>query len=180
MFKNNRVIAASLIMASAIASCKVPEIVQRTENRTVPTSYAGNEDSTNMTSIQWRSFFTDKNLVDLVDTALKNNQELMITMQEVEMARNEIRMRQGSLLPTVGARLGVGVEKVGRYTSQGAGDKSTEIEPGKEVPDALTDITVEGYARWEVDIWKKLRNAKKAAITRYLASVEGRNFGITN
>jgi len=180
MFKNKPVIAASLIVVSAIASCKVPEIVQRTENRTVPTTYSGNEDSTNMTSIQWRSFFTDKNLVDLVDTALKNNQELMITSQEVELTRNEIRMRHGALLPTVGARLGVGVEKVGRYTSQGAGDKSTEIEPGKEVPDALTDITAEGYARWEVDIWRKLRNAKQAAVTRFLASVEGRNFAVTN
>ncbi len=29
------------------------------------------------------------------------------------------------------------------------------------------DYTVAVYANWEVDIWKKLRNAKKAAITRY-------------
>jgi outer membrane protein, multidrug efflux system len=31
-----------------------------------------------------------------------------------------------------------------------------------------------------VDAWKKLRNSKKAAVTRYLASVEGKNFVITN
>jgi len=31
-----------------------------------------------------------------------------------------------------------------------------------------------------VDIWKKLRNSKKAAVTRYLASVEGKNFVVTN
>jgi NodT family efflux transporter outer membrane factor (OMF) lipoprotein len=31
-----------------------------------------------------------------------------------------------------------------------------------------------------VDIWKKLRTAKKAAITRYLSSVEGKNFVLTN
>jgi NodT family efflux transporter outer membrane factor (OMF) lipoprotein len=30
-----------------------------------------------------------------------------------------------------------------------------------------------------VDIWHKLRNAKKAAVTRYLSTVEGRNFVIT-
>ena len=82
--------------------------------------------------------------------------------------------------PTVRARLGVGVEKVGVYTSQGAGDKAAEIEPGKIVPEALTDITAALYANWEVDIWKKLRTAKKAAITRFLSTTEGRNFAITN
>ena len=33
---------------------------------------------------------------------------------------------------------------------------------------------------WEVDIWKKLRNSKKAAVSRYLATVEGKNFVLTN
>lgn len=180
MFKHKRYLAGLLGLVATITSCRVPAIVQRTENRSVPQAYAGNRDTTNISAIQWRTFFTDKNLVNLINTALKNNQELMITLQEVELARNEIRLRQGPLRPTVGARIGIGVEKVGRYTSQGAGDKSTEIEPGKEVPDALTDITAGVYANWEVDIWKKLRNAKKAAITRYLSSVEGRNFSITN
>ncbi len=180
MFKHKRYIAGVLIIIVAIAGCKVPGLMQTTENRSVPQAYVDGRDTINMSAIQWENFFTDKNLANLIDTALKNNQELRITLQEIELARNEIRLRQGPLLPTVGARLGVGVEKVGRYTSQGAGDKSTEIEPGKEVPDALTDITAALYANWEVDIWKKLRNAKKAAITRYLSSVEGRNFSITN
>ncbi|UYQ92328.1 TolC family protein [Chitinophaga horti] len=76
--------------------------------------------------------------------------------------------------------MGAGVEKAGRYTSQGAGDATTEIKPGKEMPDPLGDFAVAAYANWEVDIWKKLRNSKKAAITRYLSTVEGRNFVLTN
>ncbi|MEI3800675.1 MULTISPECIES: TolC family protein [unclassified Chitinophaga] len=164
----------------AIASCRVPASMPLAENRPVPGSYNGNGDTTNMSAIEWRNFFTDKHLVDLVDTALKNNQELMITLQEIEIARNDIRFRQGALLPTVTARAGAGVEKVGRYTSQGAGDASTEITPGKEMPDPLTDLSIGAYANWEVDIWKKLHNAKKAAVTRYLSTVEGKNFVLTN
>ncbi|HEX8356614.1 MAG TPA: TolC family protein [Segetibacter sp.] len=180
MFRNKRIIVGLTGVFLAVSSCKVPALMQTEDNRSVPLTYNNSSDTTNMATIQWRSFFTDQNLVNLIDTALQNNQELLITTQELELARNEIRLRQGPLTPTVGARLGVGVEKVGRYTSQGAGDKSTEIEPGKEVPDALTDITAAVYANWEVDIWKKLRNAKKAAITRYFSTVEGRNFAITN
>jgi NodT family efflux transporter outer membrane factor (OMF) lipoprotein len=162
------------------ASCKVPAINQSTENKSVPGAYAISEDSTNSSTIKWRSFFTDKYLVDLIDTAIKNNQELNITLQEIEISRNEIRFRQAPLSPTVTGRLGAGVEKVGKYTSQGAGDASAEITPGKIVPEALGDFTAAVYANWELDIWKKLRNAKKAAITRYLSTVAGRNFVITN
>ncbi|HEX2847352.1 MAG TPA: TolC family protein [Chitinophagaceae bacterium] len=163
-----------------LASCKIPSVVQRQENNTVPVSYGKNSDTTNTGTIQWKQLFTDKNLLDLIDTALKNNQELNITLQEVEIARNEIRMKQQALLPSVSLGAGVGVEKVGRYTSQGAGDATTDIKPGKEMPDPLGDFRIAAMANWEVDIWKKLRNSKKAAITRYLSTEEGKNFVITN
>ncbi|KQC01798.1 TolC family protein [Pedobacter sp. Hv1] len=180
MFKEKYPLLGLVAMVLTVASCKVPVITQRAENRVVPGAYNKNSDTTNSSNLQWRKFFTDKNLANLIDTALKNNQELNITLQEIEIAKSEIRLKHGQLLPTVGAKLGLGVEKVGRYTSQGAGDAGTEITPGKAVPDPLTDLTVGLYANWEVDIWKKLRNAKKAAVTRYLASVEGKNFVLTN
>ncbi|RZK45378.1 MAG: TolC family protein, partial [Pedobacter sp.] len=169
-----------LIGLFSVIGCKIPEVAQHMENRSVPSVYNDSSDSNNISAINWRQFFTDADLINLIDTALKRNQELNITSQEVEMAMNDIRLRQGPLSPTVGARIGAGVDKVGRYTSQGAGDASTEITPGKEVPDPLTDITGAVYAHWEVDIWSKLHNAKKAAVTRYLSTIEGRNFVITN
>ncbi|NIG51872.1 TolC family protein [Chitinophaga sp. Cy-1792] len=164
----------------AIASCKVPAIVQVNENKSVPQAYNDKQDSTNIASIQWKEFFTDKDLVNLIDTALKNNQELNITLQEIEIAKNDIRSKKAALLPTVGGRIGAGYEKVGKYTSQGAGDASAEIIPGKTVPEVLGDYNISAYANWEVDIWKKLHNSKKAAVTRYLSTVEGKNFVITN
>jgi multidrug efflux system outer membrane protein len=164
----------------AITSCKVPQLSNQIEHRSTPGTFGNNVDSTNVASTQWRSFFADKDLANLIDTALKNNQELRITLQDIEIAKNDVRLRQGQLSPTVGASLGLGVEKVGRYTSQGAGDASTDITTGRETPDPLTDYSAKLYANWEVDIWKKLHNAKKAAITRYLSSVEGKNFVLTN
>jgi NodT family efflux transporter outer membrane factor (OMF) lipoprotein len=171
---------AAFVAFFGLAACSVPSVVQRNENRSVPASYADNTDTTNISTIPWRSFFADQDLLNLIDTALKNNQELMMTLQEIEIARNEVRIRKGAILPAVGVRAGTGVEKVGRYTSQGAGDAATEITPGTEVPDPLTDYNVGLYASWEVDIWKKLRNAKKSALQRYLSSVEGKNFLLTS
>lgn len=168
-----------------VAGCKAPAPeAAPTTSTPVPESFgitAQTQDANNNTSaLVWKDYFKDQNLVDLIDVALKNNQELNTTLQEIEIAKNDIRVKKGLLLPTVGVRAGAGVEKVGRYTSQGAGDATTEIKPGVETPDPLGDFTISAYANWEVDIWKKLRNSKKAALNRYLATVEGKNFVITN
>ncbi len=176
---NNRSIyqyVAVLGICAATVGCKVPQVSTAAVQKAVPQSYNGSSDSTNVASVRWRDFFTDKYLADLIDTALKNNQELMITLQEVEIAKNEVRMRKGALIPQIGVRAGAGIEKVGRYTSQGAGDASAEITPGKIVPENLQDYIFGLDASWEVDIWNKLHNAKKAAVKRYLATTEGKNF----
>lgn len=169
-----------LLICLVFISCRVPALVEPAMHREIPDAFNDNKDSVNASSIQWRSFFTDPDLQSLIDTALSNNQELQITLQEIEIARNDIRLRQGAILPSVALRAGAGVEKVGRYTSQGAGDATTEIKPGREMPDPLMDYTVGAYANWEVDVWRKLHNSKKAAVERYLATVEGRNFVLTN
>lgn len=167
-------------MCLIVASCKVPASAILADKKPVPESFGTITDTTNTANVSWKNYFKDKNLTELIDVALKNNQELQITLQEIEIAKNDIKMRKGRLLPSIGLGAGVGVEKVGRYTSQGAGDATTEITPGEEFPDPLGDFKVAAYAHWEVDIWKKLRNSKKAAISRYLATVEGKNFVITN
>lgn len=179
--KNHHKIWGLALLSFAYASCKIPIIVQKTENKTTPNTYANiGGDTSNVATIKWKDYFKDQYLTNLIDTALHNNQELNITLQEIEIARNEVRARKGELLPSVGLKAGAGLEKVGRYTSQGAGDASTEIKPGKEMPEPLPDYLVGLYANWEVDIWHKLRNAKKSAYTKYLSSVEGKNFVVTS
>jgi multidrug efflux system outer membrane protein len=181
MFKKNIYAGIGLVLICiTYTACKIPQVAQRSENKNVPTAFNNSIDTTNVANIKWRQFFNDKDLVNLIDTALKNNQELNITLQEIEIAKNEIRAKKGELLPSVGYRVGAGLEKVGRYTSSGAGDASTDITPGKEVPEVLPDFGFGLQANWEADIWHKLRNAKKAALTRYLSTVEGKNFVVTN
>jgi outer membrane protein, multidrug efflux system len=179
---NNTRVAQIVIVLSTLfySSCKVPYQLKNKECRDVPTVYATGGDSTNVASKPWRSFIDDSNLVTLIDTALKNNQELNIFLQEINIAKNEVRSRKGRLLPFIEIGAEGGVEKVGRYTSQGANDASTEIMPGKQFPEPLPDLFVGAKLSWEIDIWKKLRNSRKAAMLRYFATTEGKNFLVTN
>src|SRR5690606_24139391 len=151
------------------------------EDTTVPARYADQSgDSLNSARIKWKEYFIDPYLDTLISEALQNNQELNITLQELEIARNEVRARKGEYLPFIGLKGGAAVDKKARYTSLGASEATTDIKPGREMPEPLQDYLVGAYASWEVDIWGKLHNAKKAAVSRYLSTMEGKNFVITN
>jgi NodT family efflux transporter outer membrane factor (OMF) lipoprotein len=162
-------------------ACKIPAVTSREENKTLPAGYNnGSPDSSNTAKLVWKDFFADTYLSALIDTALKNNQELNITSLEIEIAQNEISARKGEYLPFVKVGAGAGLDKVARYTNIGAMEANTEIKPGKEMPDPLPDYLLGAQANWEIDIWHKLHNAKKAAVSRYLSTVEGKNFAVTN
>ncbi|PIB35045.1 RND transporter [Reichenbachiella sp. 5M10] len=176
----NKCLVAS-ILAACVWSCAPDLTTTKTENTdSLPDTFTGSQDSTNTAQVTWQEYFGDPYLTALIDTALHNNQELNIMLQEIEIARFEVRAKKGEYLPSVSIGAGGGVEKVGRYTPQGASEATTDIKPGKAMPDPVPDIGLGAYATWEIDIWKKLRNAKKAAVKRYLASIDGKNFMVTN
>jgi NodT family efflux transporter outer membrane factor (OMF) lipoprotein len=168
-----------IVLVASGSGClpKLPHGKARTPNTAVPDNYGGQSgapaDSTNSAQVKWSEFFTDPKLTVLIDTALKNNQELNIIAQEIDVAQSEIVARKGEYWPKVSAGVGAGIEKVGKYTSQGAADEANGV------PEHLPDFALGFKASWEIDIWGKLRNATKAATMRYLASQEGRKFAIT-
>ncbi|MCU7587383.1 efflux transporter outer membrane subunit [Riemerella anatipestifer] len=174
----------SLVVGSLVlVNCKAPTTLQVKDNvkETLPESYTKDEVSNKSTGTPpWREFFTDPHLVSLIETALNNNQELLITLQEIEKAKSSVMYRNGRLLPSVSVEAAAGVKKVGRYTSEGAGDASTQMEEGKPIPDPLGNFGIGLQADWEVDIWNKLRTEKKSAIAHYLATVDGKNFVLSS
>lgn len=167
-----------VIMAIVMSSC-VPELTKREAGMTVPEQFNNEEDTTNSAHIDWKEYFSDPNLIALIDTALMNNQELNITKQEIEITRNEVMARKGEYLPFVNFSLEGETEKVGEFTRNGAVENGLKIDGG-DFPEPLYNLQLGVYANWEVDIWRKLRNVKQAAYKRYISSVEGRNFLVTS
>lgn len=147
----------------------------------IPASFQNQKDTTTtIANINWRQYFTDPLLVKLIDTAVANNLDLQMALQRIEVSRSSVKLANGALLPKVDLSIGGGVQKFGLYTMDGAGNASTEITPGRTVPENLTDMFLGLQASWEVDIWGKLRNQRKSAVSQYLSSIEGTNFVISN
>ena len=171
-----------IVSMVSIGACKAPSILAVPELKTIPKDYTvtTNIDSASIVNIKWNQFFTDKQLISLIDTALKNNLDVLTTLQEIESAKNKIKFANGKFLPSITVGTSLSVEKVGRYTSQGAGDASTDIIPGNGVPDLLPNLSFGFQASWEADIWGKLKSTQKATALRYLSSEEGKKLVITN
>lgn len=162
-------------------ACVGPSVIKRAENKTVPASYSNNnKDTVNTATIKWKTFFIDKNLVALIDTALKNNQELNIIIQEINIAKNDVRAKKGSYIPNLEFGIEAGIDKSSHYTSKGANEEANDIVAGQKNPVPLSNYVFGANISWEIDIWKKLRNAKKAAVFRYLSSIDGKNFMVTH
>ncbi|MEI6740694.1 MAG: efflux transporter outer membrane subunit [Gemmatimonadaceae bacterium] len=190
-------VALSGASLSVAVGCRVPAVVPDPVAIPMPTAFSGNAsggptggasgaaavggriDSTGIGAIGWKRFFEDSTLVALIDTAVQRNPELLMTLKEVEMARNEVQAIDGRLLPRVFGTASLGVDKSPRYTAEGAGNASTDMEPGTKVPDPLPDISLGFMAGWEVDIRGKIRSQKGAALSRYLGTMEGNRFVMT-
>ena len=130
--------------------CKLFKEPIRTENKTVPSSYHTSQDTTNTARVIWRNYFTDTNLIALIDTALKNNQELNITRQEIEIARNEVKAKKGEQLPYGGIALNGGADRSGKYTWNGQSEEDWKATGSK--PKYIGDFMISAVFSWELDI----------------------------
>lgn len=173
------IIIPTFIFLFILWGCHIPAIVTKKVNNEILQTYVRNKDTTNISFITWRNYFNDEKLIALIDTALHNNQELKIIMQELEINKNEIQTRKGEYLPFFNITAGNGVERTPTYTRMGALEKDLELRNEKAIPKPLQDYNALLNMTWELDVWKKLRKAKKAAVIRYMANAEGRQFVIT-
>ncbi len=181
--KNNNKIKLFLIgvVLVILHSCGIPKVTTKENEVALPENYAASsQDTLSTAQLKWKDFFDDENLNILIDETLKNNKELNILLQKVAMSQNEIQARKGEYLPGINFGAGADIDKVGEFTRNGAVEKNLAIKDGKEFPEPLSNYQLGLYSTWELDIWKKLRNAKKVAYMEYMASQEGRNLLVTN
>lgn len=163
----------------ALPSCCIPQLRCAQKASPLPEDFNGETSWDNSAQLGWHEFFDDPLLTGLIYQALNDNQELRILSQDVWIASNEVLSRKGEYLPFVSLGAGAGLEKSSRFTRDGAVEDQLLAAPGKGFPEPLPNFLVATNISWEIDIWKKLRNARDAAALRYFATREGRNYVVT-
>jgi outer membrane protein, multidrug efflux system len=156
-----------------ITSCKIVEPPQLPPAAQLPSTFEGSRDTISMGDLGWPEFFNDSRLVELIDIALQNNLDLLTTVQRIEMARANFEIRKAELLPSVDVRFR------GR-----TGDLTTPLLENNingviNIENQTQDYFLGFQSFWEADLWGKLRNRRKAAYVRFLASEKGQHLVTT-
>ena len=95
----------------------------------------------------WREVFTEPHLSALIDEALQQNSGLQQAHLQVVAAKAALRSAKGELFPSVGLAAS---SNNSRFQNRDFTETSSDFNLGAEVS-------------WEVDIFGKMRNAKRAA-----------------
>lgn len=137
-------------------------------------------DSTNIAQLNWKAYFGDEHLIRLIDTALANNFDLQMALQRIVTVKSELLKAKGGQLPNVDLSAWAGRERVGEYSVDWAGNEGGTFLSGDPLNPAYNDYYLGLTSSWEIDIWGKLKNSRKASLSRYLASIEGSRFVRSN
>ncbi len=171
--------AIGILALAALASCSVPKKLEVTPARTTPESFSiQSADTLSMSALSWKEFFNDPNLINLIDTALHSNPDLQQAIYRIESARANLKLRKAALFPSLEASVEGGVTRYGFYTIDGIGNFDTNLSDNlsedERIPNPVPNYFLGLRSSWEIDLWGKLKNRKKAAFARFLATQEGR------
>lgn len=178
------VIVSALLLT--IPACRIPGLRGAKHGNTTPDYFNVKSDAAtdgeiieeSSGQIELHQFFNDPMLTSLIDQAFVDNQELKILAEDIQIARNEVYKRRGAYLPFAFLGGRAGLDKPGAFTRAGAVEDNLTAR-GHSFPEPLPEFLVAANVSWEIDIWRKLRNAQSAAYLRYLGTAEGRNYTVT-
>lgn len=175
-------VVAAAVLLVFIGACKVPQPLQTPELPVVPQTEK--DTLAQVELLPARQFFTDPYLQKLLDTARRNNADVLIAMQKMETVQAQLAMARKAWLPSLNAGISAGTEKFGDYTIDGVGNYDTNLSPNIDKDQRIPTPAVPDYfaglrSAWEIDLWGKLRQQKEAAYARFLATAEGRRLVYT-
>ena len=107
------------------------------------------KDSTSMATISWKDFFTDPILQKHIATALENNLDVRVALQNISAAESYLKQSKGAYLPTLSAGPNY------TFQTQSLNTQSGQILNQRKYNNSF-DISAN--ASWEADIWGKLKS----------------------
>ena len=113
--------------------------------------------------VEWRDFFDDPRLQQLIGLALENNRDLRIAALRVEQTRAQYRIQRAELFPRVQGDASLLRQKTSStvFNTVNAGTTRTTYE-------------VNIGAAYELDLFGRVRSLKREALEKYFASTEAR------
>lgn len=112
-------------------------------------------------STDWKKFYRDRRLVNLIQLALENNRDLRVAALNVESAQAQFRIERSALFPTIEANMNKTSERVpaNLYSTRSTGAATYQ----------QYELSA-GITSWELDFFGRIRSLRDNALETYLAT----------
>ena len=152
-----------------LAACRVgrnyerPPVAlpQQFNNDTAPS------DTSSIAEIEWKKFFTDTTLQQLISQAFIGNYDLQLAIKKVETAQAYLKQAKVAWLPAFTATASASTNFPSKNSFNGLNLSLNDLG------DHIEDFNLGVGMSWEIDVWGKIRRQKEAALANYLQSYEG-------
>jgi len=156
------------ILIITFISCTVSKDIE-TPKDAFPEQFrntAVSNDTTSIGDLEWKNFFTEKDIVQLIDSAVTRNNDLQIATKNIEIAQYQFTQSKWNNVP-----------QADLFVNASINNPSENSFTGRSLNQALGKKHIEDYSAgvvlsWEADIWGKIKNEKKGAFANYLQSEE--------
>lgn len=156
------------LLITTILSCKVSKDIE-TPKDAFPENFRNtsvSKDTASIGDLEWKNFFTEKDIVQLIDSAVARNNDLQIATKNIEIAQYRFTQSKWGNVP-----------QANLFVNASTSNPSDNSFTGMNLNQALGVKHIEDYSAgvslsWEADIWGKIKNQKKGAFASYLQSEE--------
>ena len=157
-----------LFVFITLISCKISKDIE-TPKDAFPENFRNasvSKDSTSIADLEWKNFFTEKDMIQLIDSAVTRNNDLQIATKNIEIAQFRFTQSKWGNVP-----------QANLFVNASTSNPSDNSFTGMNLSQALGQKHIDDYSAgaslsWEADIWGKIKNQKKGAYATYLQSEE--------
>tara|TARA_R110002096_G_scaffold29497_12_gene88802 strand:- start:39275 stop:40690 length:1416 start_codon:yes stop_codon:yes gene_type:complete len=111
--------------------------------------------------LDWRDYFNDATLQQLIELALENNRDLRVSALNIEKARAQYRIQRADLLPAFEA------------SAASNAQRTVSALPGSTGTFTSHTYGVDlGFSAWELDLFGRLRSLKDQSLEQFLATTQ--------
>lgn len=156
------------ILITTLISCKISKDIE-TPKDALPDNFRNasvSSDTISIGDLEWKNFFTEQDIIKLIDSAVTRNNDLQIAQKNIEIAQYRFTQSKWGNVPQV--NLSVTASSSNPSDNSFTGLNLNQAIGAKHIDDYSAGASLS----WEADIWGKIRNQKKGAFASYLQSEE--------
>ena len=157
----------TIILAVIAVSC-VTKVAYKEPDLQLPEEFrfTATADTASIANLEWKQFFSDPILQNLIEKGITHNYDLQIALKQVASSQEKLKQAKYLQYPDVGFGVSAQISKPSKNSMNG---QSLNLFLGQN---HVEDYNAAFNLSWEADIWGKIKNQQEVSRMQYLQTYE--------